>query len=338
MTSLRRVLVASGALTAMLAGASVSNGAALIGSNLSADATNNICTAGVACTYMQTRGGVPSATAPFSGVLTSWRVKSGSGGAVVALRVIHSFGDGKYMERQAITATQTLAAAVNAFPARIAIAQGDAIGLDNASSALLFGGAGEAVYVFNPALVPFATATPAVTVGSVGRELLLNATLEADGDGDGYGDETQDGCPTDRLRQAPPCAPAFAVTGVRFNTSPRVLRLSRRPSRGTFGFGVTFRTSRPATARLAVAFIQPGRKFAGTCVPAAVLASGPACALNHVVRDVRATIGVAGTTLGHRISVDARRLRAGTYRATLTVGDRLGPGVVTRTFVVRIRA
>jgi hypothetical protein len=128
------------------------------------------------------------------------------------------------------------------------------------------------------------------------------------------------------------------VTGVRLTTSPTLLRLARKPSRGFFGRRAAFRTNRPAAARLTLTFVQPGRWFAGTGVPAAVLASGPACALNHVVRDVRVTVPSSGPNAGSRISIDARRLRAGTYRAALTVSDRIGPGAVTRTFVVRIRA
>lgn len=51
------------------------------------------------------------------------------------------------MARGAPPVTQTLAAGVNTFPARVEIAKGDAVGLDNASGALLVGFAGEAVYV-----------------------------------------------------------------------------------------------------------------------------------------------------------------------------------------------
>ena len=44
--------------------------------------------------------------------------------------------------------------------------------------------------------------------------LLLNADLEPDADGDGYGDETQDGCPTEVSTQgecAPPPLPAMPL-------------------------------------------------------------------------------------------------------------------------------
>jgi hypothetical protein len=36
-------------------------------------------------------------------------------------------------------------------------------------------------------------------------ELLVNADIEPDADNDGFGDETQDECPQDASRQAPPC-------------------------------------------------------------------------------------------------------------------------------------
>jgi hypothetical protein len=84
-----RIVLVPGVLGAVLAAAGAANVAVVIGSNPSAVATGNTCSAGVACTHLQTVGGVPSATAPFSGVVMSWRVKSGSAGAPVVLRVIH---------------------------------------------------------------------------------------------------------------------------------------------------------------------------------------------------------------------------------------------------------
>lgn len=61
---------------------------------------------------------------------------------------------------------------------------------------------------------------PGETRGAVGApepETLVNvsAVLEADTDGDGFGDETQDQCPTDPSTQGPCPTPASQPTGER---------------------------------------------------------------------------------------------------------------------------
>ena len=327
MTAFRRTLIGPIAIGALLAGAGVSDGAVLIGSNLSAAPTNSICTAGVACTYIQTLGGVPLATAPFDGVITSWRVQSGSAGGDATLRVVHSHGGGRYMAGSAGIATQTLVVGLNTFPARIPIAAGDAIGLDNGTNALLFGVAGEAVYVFNPTLSQLGSGTPAVSVQSVGRELLLNASVEADDDGDGYGDETQDGCPADRSRLAPPCAPRFEVTGM--SVSPALLRA---PLTASSRFTVRFTSTRPGNVLVTVESLRSGRRFGGECVPPDLSPGGARCTLVHPVRIVPRNLTAGATSF----AIKPKGLPIGLYRVSVNVTDRLGPGVVRRTFIVRI--
>jgi hypothetical protein len=43
------------------------------------------------------------------------------------------------------------------------------------------------------------------------KELLMNATIEPDADHDGFGDETQDGCPGSAGATAPPCPTSSAA-------------------------------------------------------------------------------------------------------------------------------
>jgi hypothetical protein len=74
-------VVAPAAIGACLVAAGAAHGAVLIGSSLAPEAGQSICTSGVACTYLQTLGGVPAATAPFHGI-TAWRVKSGTAAAM----------------------------------------------------------------------------------------------------------------------------------------------------------------------------------------------------------------------------------------------------------------
>jgi hypothetical protein len=85
------------------------------------------------------------------------------------------------------------------FSARVPVKAGDIIGLDDQTGAQLFAsgtGVTTAAYYFQPFLGAFAHAP----TKRANRELLVNADVEADVDGDGYGDETQDLCPSDATR------------------------------------------------------------------------------------------------------------------------------------------
>src|SRR2546429_433363 len=46
----------------------------------------------------------------------------------------------------------------------------------------------------------------------VGYDINVSATLEPDVDGDGYGDETQDSCPTDPTTHTDPCQADLSLT------------------------------------------------------------------------------------------------------------------------------
>jgi hypothetical protein len=61
---------------------------------------------------------------------------------------------------------------------------------------------------------PFAGPIGSIGVTAANAQRLLNvsATIEPDADKDGFGDETQDGCPTDPTQQLP-CAPGTTPGG-----------------------------------------------------------------------------------------------------------------------------
>jgi uncharacterized repeat protein (TIGR01451 family) len=74
---------------------------------------------------------------------------------------------------------------------------GDIIGADSGGNAMLFATSTTTdVQTFSPQLNSFAH-SPSKRLN---RELLVNADIEPDADGDGYGDETQDLCPDDASR------------------------------------------------------------------------------------------------------------------------------------------
>jgi hypothetical protein len=106
---------------------------------------------------------------------------------------------------------------------RIRVEAGDLIGLQVVGQAFACRGNSDSEYAVargpgDPAVgTPFATED--VETGSL---LNMGAVVEADADGDGFGDETQDGCPHDPFRQGDCKAPDTRITdGPRSRTKAR---------------------------------------------------------------------------------------------------------------------
>jgi hypothetical protein len=192
------------AITAVLAAlgpAAAADAATTVGSDLSKAATATVCSQGVACTYFTGDGttGAPTAVAPFDGVIVRWRVKSGSPASGLALRTLRATGGGNYTGVGKSESQELQQAGTATFATRLVVKAGDVIGLDNDSGAKLFASpVSTAAYFFAPALGAFAH----MPAKQSSRELLVNADIEHDVDGDGYGDETQDLCPGDETRHA----------------------------------------------------------------------------------------------------------------------------------------
>jgi Ca2+-binding RTX toxin-like protein len=178
-----------------------------IGSNLAGDASENINVCSMPCTFVQftlpssstAAGGLAS---PMDGVIVRWRLKSGSGGAAVNLRVLRPAGDASFTGA-GTSATETTDVTTNTWPTRLSIAAGDRVGLNNASEGLFFANtAGAELRFWTPYLADGATAPSSPSPESA-RELLVNADVEPDQDNDGFGDETQDQCPQSGVTQGP---------------------------------------------------------------------------------------------------------------------------------------
>jgi hypothetical protein len=192
---MRRALALATVLAAL--GPAAAHGATTVGSDLSKTPTMSVC--GTACTAFTASktGGAPSATAPFDGVIVRWRVKTGSAGANMALRTLRSAGTGSYAGVGATDTQNAAQAGTFTFPARLAVTAGDIIGLDDGGGTKIAAGSTTTdVFAFGTKLGAFAQ----IPSKQASRELLVNADIEHDADGDGYGDETQDLCPGDPTR------------------------------------------------------------------------------------------------------------------------------------------
>jgi hypothetical protein len=156
-----------------------------------------------ACTVTQTAEPAVTLTAPISGVITRWRVRSISLGSVT-LRVLRPNPDGTFTAVASSvpqSMTQRPAAGRDvayAFKARMVVLEGDRIAVDrdrkaggifrNRSTNPAF-----QTGIFVPPL-PDNAAAP-LRQGQAGIELMVNADIEIDADADGFGDESQDNCP-----------------------------------------------------------------------------------------------------------------------------------------------
>jgi hypothetical protein len=199
----RRVLLIACAVG--LATPAAAQAATTVGSSLRTRA-NLFIRCNTTCTAIQSaRPGGEGLEIPDDGVITRWRVRAATQGAV-RLRIVRKESNGGYTSitvGDEVSLNKAHAPGQDVlyeFPVRIPVQAGDTIGLDRDSRA---GGifhsystdTSYAVADFAPRLKD-AAIDQQPTSNSTGRELLLNVDVEKDGDGDGFGDESQDNCPT----------------------------------------------------------------------------------------------------------------------------------------------
>jgi hypothetical protein len=201
-------LIGVGASLALGAAASPAFGARTIGSTLTQPANyftacNSDPDPPPACTVTQLNEPGVTLTAPISGVITRWRVRSISLGTV-SLRVLRPNPDGTFTALATTPAqvmSQRPAAGRDArytFPARMTVLEGDRIAIDRDRKAggIFRNRSGNPAFqtgIFVPPLPDNQTAQ--VQQGQSGIELMVNADIEIDADADGFGDESQDNCP-----------------------------------------------------------------------------------------------------------------------------------------------
>jgi len=136
----------------------------------------NICVAGIRCTYVPIS--LPKLRVPFSGTVTRFHVHSASGPGKVFLRVLRPAGGSKFTG-VGTSGPKTVRAGVNTFTVSLKVKAGDLIGLDNASSALMFDTSKPASvtgFYELPRLNDGQTAAPNHAQTNI--RLLLSATVE----------------------------------------------------------------------------------------------------------------------------------------------------------------
>jgi len=161
-------------------------------------------------TYIQsdTPSGAPSYTAPFDGVITRWSYQSdASPPPSVRLKVARDLGGGSFKIVAQSALEDITANTLNTYQSRISMPAGTDLGEyigDDCSR-------GDADYTDHFA----ATDLPVGTTTDFTQEHFqqdISAVLEPDVDHDGYGDETQDQCPSNGAT-AGPCPPGSTILG-----------------------------------------------------------------------------------------------------------------------------
>jgi hypothetical protein len=187
------------------------SGATTIGQT--APTAGDVATCGGATLFLTpTVAGAPEYVVPAGGgVLTSWSVQgpttvSGPPTDDLRLKVVEQTATNTYRIVAEDSIQSILPAVLNTFSTRIPVEGGECIALwvPEGLQPCTF-------ETFNPGDLqeykggshpePGIGATFVTDSTDVGRRTNVSASLEADADGDGYGDESQDGCPTDPQRQ-----------------------------------------------------------------------------------------------------------------------------------------
>ncbi|HEY8002059.1 MAG TPA: hypothetical protein VID76_08990 [Solirubrobacterales bacterium] len=205
---LRGTLVAvGGTLVVFAATAPGANAAVTVGSKLANPADGTVCGPALPSSCTASIAGLITADAaaggakvPTAGVIVSWQIKYAGGTAISAnLRVIRANAGVGRSAAGSLSATP----GTYEFPTRLPVQAGDQIGVDLPTGLVGIGVAhvatGDLLNEWQPALAEGSATAPTSSPNNV--ELLLSAKVEADADGDGFGDETQDACPSNPATQ-----------------------------------------------------------------------------------------------------------------------------------------
>jgi hypothetical protein len=268
---------------------------------------------------------------PADGVIVRWRIRSfvGSwtpqvlrpaGGAAIR-SVLHG------AEVELATPNESGSpAAIRTVASRLPVKAGDLLGIRGGPGSFVSAKSGGTELLWSPALADGESRAADL---SSPYTIAINADLEPDADGDGYGDITQDGCPASAAHQgACPVEPGPGPTGPleRFG----VADLLRRSLSYAGGRVLRVPVGCPATAERCAGVIEARTKVRRTTGSAA-----------RVVRLGRARFSIPGgrtRTLRIRLSQAARRVLRSRRRTRLTMLIRpAGPRTLRRSVPVRAR-
>jgi len=202
------VAVAVGAVFVTLAAPSAAGAAVSLGQT----GPPNLACGGQFYLIQSATDGPPSYAVPSGpyGVITSWRTQGYDGeegpgtGRLFVWRPTAQ--PNRFIYVDSTTPEIFVAGIVRTFAARLPVQRGDVLGM-LAPQPCLMGGPGEPVgdqiRFFGSTTEPHRDSTQTTTVVKSGFRIDIAANVEPDSDRDGFGDETQDQCPTNATIQGP---------------------------------------------------------------------------------------------------------------------------------------
>lgn len=320
----RLLAAALAAASALLLIPASGHAATTFGSRLRDNPNAGCSTTGTTCSLVSfihpidPNGDPYSGGAPVSGVITKFRVR-GFGLSAPALAtfriadITRSDPDHALANATGTGPTVTLPAdtgggdaPITEAAARLPVRQGQHLGIDGTDIEVVHATDGSKfTYEFTPPLID---GSPPRDATAVTEELLVQAVIEPDADGDGFGDETQDGCPAQRSTQGACDTAAPSVSGLRVS-----------------GGKLAYRLSEAATVSFRLDKITKGRKVRGKCrTQTKKNRRRPSCTLFKTVKrnfNGPGNVGLNKVTLP---KLHGRKLGSGKYRLTMTVTDAAG--------------
>lgn len=297
------------------------------------------CTAATCIAYDRTLGANPAGS-PIDGVVVRFRAGYRWGGSTLRWSVLRPEG----VDVRLIAQSPDVDSGINptgivvSGPVRIPIAAGDLIGFSSddhdpnpalrTSNLALYSapGAGTA-YLIDPG-----DGNPGMAIGELrsptetwtNSEFAIGADVEPDADHDGYGDETQDGCPTDASSHGacPAAVVAPKITGLKlspntFRVNPKGATISRRAAHK--GSSIKLTLSASANVTFVVSQLKSGRMNGKRCkAPTRKTKRAKKCTYAKIVftfmRELPAGASKLAFSGRYRIHRKSRSLRTGKYR------------------------
>ncbi len=201
---MRKVLFAIGVLGLFGVLAPSASGAVTVGQTFTPDLNF-----GGPGTFIQSSSPDNSYTVPADGVISSWSFEAAAGTtAPLKLKVVRSAGGADFTTVGDSQLETPESSSLNTWPTRISVRAGDLMGhfytaLDSTISYRDASGFNTDELCCNDPVLDPPPGTTATYDPNVDLQIDVSASLEPDADQDGFGDETQDQCPTDAGTQGP---------------------------------------------------------------------------------------------------------------------------------------
>ena len=277
------------ALFAALAAPASAGAAVTVGADLSQSPTGGggTCPGGgaVCSVALATLPDGSAPRVPMDGVIVSWRIRT-STSETLAPQAFHPVGDGTYTSGAVGTFGSVASGTSSPIAARLPVRAGDLIGVATQTGvpgALLTTGS---TFEWDHTLAG-SPSTPTTVTGA----LLVSAVVEADADGDGYGDETQDRCPLDAARHDSPCVANLVLSAQGDDSAvvnaPATHTYTVRNAGPSGTTGVVLTVPTPADATIVSATPSAGACSLGATVR---------CTLGTLLAGATATVAIGVTT------------------------------------------